>query len=73
MKVISSKMRAPDAAQYLQLSASTLAKMRMTGAGPRYAKAGRTVLYDRLDLDAWLAQRTFKSNSDYRSAAQHPS
>lgn len=61
----SSKLRAPDAAQYVGLSASTLAKMRMRGDGPRYAKAGaRVVVYDLQDLDAWLASQSRRSTSE---------
>jgi predicted DNA-binding transcriptional regulator AlpA len=59
------KLRAPDAASYLSLSQSTLAKMRLRGDGPPYAKAGRrVVLYDVRDLDAWLDARRRTSTSD---------
>ncbi|WND77886.1 helix-turn-helix domain-containing protein [Thalassospiraceae bacterium LMO-SO8] len=63
---IKEKMRAPHAAQYLRLSTSTLAKMRLRGDGPPYSKAGpRIVLYDRADLDAWLISRRRRSTSEY--------
>ncbi|MQX36875.1 helix-turn-helix transcriptional regulator [Roseospira navarrensis] len=59
------KLRAPAAAVYLGLSASTLAKMRLRGDGPVYSKAGpRIVLYDVADLDVWLAGRRRTSTSD---------
>ena len=59
------KLRAPGAADYLGLSASTLAKMRLRGDGPPYAKAGpRIVVYDAADLDSWLAERRRLSTSD---------
>lgn len=59
------KFRAPEAAEYLGLSASTLAKMRLRGDGPVYSKAGpRIVLYDRADLEAWLATRKRHSTSE---------
>jgi len=59
------KLRAPQAARYIGLSASTLAKMRLRGDGPPYAKAGpRVVVYDTRDLDAWLIQRKRRSTSD---------
>lgn len=45
------------AAVYLALSASTLNRMRLTGEGPRYAKAGRRVIYAKADLDAWVEAR----------------
>jgi len=61
----SPKLRAPQAARYIGLSASTLAKMRLRGDGPPYAKAGpRVVVYDARDLDAWLVQRKRRSTSD---------
>jgi len=50
-----------QAAEYVGLSPCTLNRMRVTGEGPRYAKAGRRVVYDRADLDAWIdaRKRTF--------------
>ena len=57
--------RTPEAAAYIRLSASTLAKMRVRGDGPAYIKAGRAVLYDRRDLDAWLAAHRRRSTSEY--------
>jgi predicted DNA-binding transcriptional regulator AlpA len=51
-------LRPAGAATYLGLANSTLAKMRMSGNGPRFIKAGlRVVLYDQADLDAWLESR----------------
>lgn len=59
------KLRAPEAARYVGLSSSTLAKMRLRGDGPVYSKAGpRIVIYDQADLDAWLDQGRRKSTSD---------
>lgn len=59
------KLRAPAAADYLGLSASTLAKMRLRGDGPLYMKAGpRVVLYDVADLEAWLESRKRRSTSE---------
>lgn len=61
----SNKLRAPAAAEYLGLSTSTLAKMRLRGDGPIYMKAGRrVVLYDPEDLDAWLDSRRRRSTSE---------
>jgi predicted DNA-binding transcriptional regulator AlpA len=58
--------RAPDAAQYLGLAESTLAKMRLRGDGPRYAKAGRAVIYERAELDRWLTSLR-RSNTSQRT------
>ncbi len=47
------KLRAPQAARYIGLSVSTLAKMRLRGDGPPYAKAGpRVVVYGALEIEA---------------------
>jgi len=63
------KLRAPQAAAYLSLSPSTLAKMRLRGNGPIYYKAGpRIVIYDKIDLDAWLACQRRRCTSDTSSA-----
>ena len=37
-----------DAAAYVGLSASTMEKLRVSGEGPRYAKLGRLVRYERI-------------------------
>lgn len=59
------KMRAPQAAAYLGLATSTLAKMRLRGDGPQFIKAGpRVVVYDLHDLDEWLDARRRSSTSD---------
>ncbi|WP_343231216.1 helix-turn-helix domain-containing protein [Rhodomicrobium vannielii] len=60
------KMRTPEAARYLGLAVSTLARLRCLGGGPRYAKAGkRTIIYDRADLDGWLATRLHDCTREY--------
>ncbi len=59
------KLRPLAAAEYLGLSASTLAKMRLRGDGPIYSKAGpRVVVYDLRDLESWLTARKRTSTSD---------
>ena len=65
MKSQSTILRSWQAANYLGLALSTLAKMRLRGDGPRYSKAGpRVVLYDRLDLDNWVDSRKRSSTSE---------
>ena len=58
------RFRAPEAARYLGISPSTLAKMRLRGDGPVFLKLNRSVAYDSRDLDAWLALRRRASTSD---------
>lgn len=61
-------LRPASAAKFLGLSASTLAKMRLKGNGPRYAKLGdRAVLYDTADLLRWVEDRKRKSTSEQSS------
>jgi len=49
------RLRAVEAALYLRVSRSTLAKWRMNGAGPLYHRCGpRIVYYYRDEIDAWL-------------------
>ena len=68
--IASNKLRAPEAAKYLRVAQSTLAKLRCYGGGPKFAKAGpRLVIYDRTDLDAWLQARACSSTSEYSSLA----
>jgi excisionase family DNA binding protein len=50
------RLWASEAAKYLQLSRSTLAKWRMKGEGPPFHRCGaRLVYYSRPEIDAWLA------------------
>jgi len=52
----SDRLRAIEAAQYLRVSRSTLAKWRMNGQGPPFHRCGpRLVYYIKGELDAWLA------------------
>jgi hypothetical protein len=53
-----------DAAQYLGLSPSFLAKAAISGKGPEFLKIGRRVLYDRELLDAFAADHRRQSTSE---------
>jgi excisionase family DNA binding protein len=53
-----------EAARFLGLSESTLAKMRLNGNGPVYCKLGRRVVYRQPDLEEWLESRTTRDTSD---------
>ena len=59
-------LRPPEAAQYLGLSESTLAKQRLRGDGPRFVKLGsRAVGYSLQELDAYLVACTRSSTSEH--------
>ena len=53
-----------EAAEYVGLSESMLAKMRCLGGGPVYLKLGRAVRYRQDDLDEWLNARRVRHSSD---------
>ena len=53
-----------QAALVVGLSPKTLARYRVTGAGPVYHKLGRRVRYLRKDLRKWAKERRRKSTSD---------
>lgn len=58
-------LRTNDAARYLGIAVSTLAKMRLRGDGPEFLKVGpKIVAYDLDSLDGWLASRVRRSTSD---------
>lgn len=51
-------LRAPAVAAALNLSVSTLAKMRMSGDGPPFVKLGsRAVGYRSIDVQKWLEEQ----------------
>jgi len=65
------KVRPVEAAAFLGMSPSTLAKMRLRGDGPPYAKLGkRIVLYDVCDLESWVTARKRMSTSDSSGSGQ---
>jgi predicted DNA-binding transcriptional regulator AlpA len=62
----SETMRPPQAADYVGLSRSTLAKRRLTGDGPKFIRLSpRAIAYLRTDLDDWLKAKRCSSTSEY--------
>jgi predicted DNA-binding transcriptional regulator AlpA len=60
-------LRAPEAAVYIGLSESTLAKRRLYGLPPAFLNlGGRAIGYALDDLDAWL------ESCRRQSTSQHP-
>ena len=47
-------LTARDAANFLRLSPSWLAKARMAGSGPPYIKLGRSIRYSETALLLWM-------------------
>ena len=61
-------MRPGQTADYLGCSTSTLAKMRLRGDGPPYAKTARLIYYERGSIDRWLRERMRQSTSEMAGA-----
>ena len=53
-----------EASEYLGVSSSWLAKLRLYGGGPRYSKLGRSIRYPTDELDAWLSSNLRASTSE---------
>jgi predicted DNA-binding transcriptional regulator AlpA len=64
MEVSRLVLNSQEAADTLNLSVSTLAKLRLAGTGPAYHKLGRRVVYLPADLLAWLAKKRRNSTSE---------
>lgn len=55
METIARRLSEREAAGHLGISIRTLQDWRQRRTGPAYSKVGRRVVYDVLDLDAFLA------------------
>jgi predicted DNA-binding transcriptional regulator AlpA len=53
-----------QASEMLCLSERTLERLRVTGNGPRFVRAGRSVRYREVDLEAWISARVVGSTSE---------
>jgi hypothetical protein len=60
-----------EAAEFLGLSPSTLAKWRVTGMGPPFQALGRRCLYDPEALRRWAASRARRSTSENVIGGRH--
>ena len=60
-----------EAARYLGLAVSTLAKMRCWGGSPTFVRLGRKIGYQREDLDKWLAAHRAINTSDATYKPNH--
>jgi hypothetical protein len=56
----------PEAADRLNLAASTLEKYRCTGNGPDFLRLSpKRIVYDVAALDGWARARSFNSTAQY--------
>ena len=47
----------------LEITMSTLAKWRLYGGGPRYAKMGKNIRYEKCDVDEWVENNKRRTTS----------
>jgi predicted DNA-binding transcriptional regulator AlpA len=59
-------LTSPEASDVLRLSESWLAKARMRGDGPPYAKMGRSIRYPESELLQWMRSHLRSSTSSNR-------
>jgi predicted DNA-binding transcriptional regulator AlpA len=53
-----------EAAAILGISVRSLERMRVTGLGPRFVKAGKAVRYQQEALERWVAAQSRASTSE---------
>lgn len=63
----SSLVDAREAALYLQISTSSLAKWRISGFGPKFSKLGRAVRYRIADLDDFVTRNSVNNTTQAAS------
>jgi hypothetical protein len=62
---LNQRLNSREAAKHCGLGFSTMAKLRLSGGGPRYMKIGSKIIYDSADLDRWLASKRAENTSQY--------
>jgi len=65
-------LKTREAAELLGLSGRTLEKHRTYGTGPVYRKLGGRVVYDVVDLKAWVDKGRRASTSNFGTDTVYP-
>ncbi len=58
-----------EAAEHLRLKVKTLQNFRVTGAGPKFIKLGRSVRYRMSDLQAHIEANVRRSTAEQKAAS----
>jgi len=66
---MSENLKTVAAAAFLQVEPATLEQWRWRGKGPLFVKLGRSVIYRKADLDAFIEARVFGSTTEAQAAA----
>lgn len=61
-----------QAAAVLAIPTDELARLRMTGGGPKFVKIGRRVRYRPADIEDWLSLLTYENTSVLGNRATPP-
>ncbi len=61
-----------QAAAYLGVSPEFLAKARVSGNGPAFARFGRKIVYRLIDLNEYVSKRVYRSTSEYPHQGGRP-
>jgi hypothetical protein len=64
-------LKTKEAATFLRLKPATLEQQRWTGKGPRFIKLGRSVIYRRTDLVAFIEERVFNSTTETQAVKRN--
>jgi hypothetical protein len=57
-----------ELAELLRIEEQTIRVHRVRGTGPSFVRIGNRVLYRRVDVERWLADRTFQSTAEAEGA-----
>jgi hypothetical protein len=57
-----------ELARHLDISTRSLERLRHAGNGPRFAKAGKKILYKVGHVEDWLAARTYTSTGEAKKS-----
>lgn len=58
-------MTGKQLAELLHVSVRTLEGWRLKGGGPPFARFGKVVVYDKIDVDLWINERIYQ-NREHR-------
>lgn len=70
MNTIDNLITEEQAAQRFGRSRNWLRNMRLKGKGPTYVPIGNTIMYDPLDVDAWMDTLKTEPKTRQRKAAK---
>jgi len=69
LSLASENLKTEAAAAFLQVKPATLEQWRWRGNGPLFVKVGRSVIYQKKDLEAYIEARVFRSTTEAQAAA----